>query len=329
MKTRILTTLAVTALAVAVTFSATAGETDTANPVTARTKVIIEGDVVRLGDLFTNTGELADKAIAYAPEPGSRAVFDIKWLYRVAKAYKLKWRPLSRKVSVSVQRDAQVIGREEIADHIRGALIDKGADRDLLIEISNRSLRLYVPTDKAALVGVEDITYDQRTRRFTAIVSAPADDPSAKRIRVTGQAHKMIEVPVLVRRIQKGEIIGEHDIKWRPMRAGRVAADVVMAAEDLLGKTARRGALRDDQPIRNRDIRRPLLVKKGSLVTMYMKVPNMTLSSKGRALENGSDGDAITISNSQTNTIVEAVVIGAGRVSVVPVARHFKLAQAN
>lgn len=325
MKTFILTLVA--AALVALSTPAGAAEPSVPGQAAVRDAVVVDADVVRLGDLFANAGPYADKAVAYAPEPGQRAVFDVNWLYRVAQAYQLNWRPAHRRVSVTVTRDAQMIGRAEIADHILAALVDKGADPDLMVDISNRSLRLYVPAGSPAMVGIEDIRFDRRTRRFTAIVAAPAGAPDAKRVRVTGQAHKMVEVPVLTRRIIKGDVIGKGDVAYVPMRADRVQTDAVMAAEDLIGKTARRGALRDGQPVRAGDIRRPLLVRKNSLVTIVMQVPNMTLTSKGRALDDGSDGDTIRVANSQSNTIVETVVTGAQRVSVVPVGQQ--LAAAN
>lgn len=296
-------------------------------PAVARDYVIVDADVVRLGDLFSNAGAHADKAVAYAPDPGQRAVFDLNWLARVAQAYQLNWRPLDRRISVTVQRDGQAIGNEEIADHILAALIDKGVEPDSQIDISNRSLRLYVPTGTAAMVGVEDITFDRRTRRFTAIISAPAGDPRAKRTRVTGQAHKMVQVPVLTRRISEGDVIGNDDIQIVSLRSNRIQSDVVMTAEELIGKTSRRGTIKDEQPVLARDVGRPLLVKKGSLVTMIMRVRNMTLTSKGKALDDGSDGDTVRIANSQSKTIVETVVIGTQRVSVVPLGQQY--AQAN
>lgn len=313
-------------VALATVSTASAADPSATLPITARDHVIVDADVIRLGDLFTNAGEHAEKSVAYAPDLGSRAVFDLNWLYRVAKAYKLDWRPAHRRVSVVVERASQQITRSEVADYILAALVEKGADPDLLVDISNRSLRLYVPSDQAAMVGIEEIRFDKRTRRFTAIVMAPADDPRAKRVRVTGQAHKMVEVPVLTRRIIKDDVITKGDVTYVPMRADRVQADVILTAEDLIGKTARRAALRDGEPIRARNVRRPLMVKKGSLVTMVMHVPNMTLTSKGKALEDGSDGDTIRVTNSQSRTTVETVVTGTQRVSVMPAGRQLALA---
>lgn len=329
MKTTFATLLTASVLALTPPSVVQAAETAPAVPSVVRDYVIVDTDVVRLGDLFSNAGPNADKAVAYAPDPGQRAVFDLKWLARVAQAYRLNWRPIDRRISVTVQRDSQAIGAEEISDQILAALIDKGVESDAVIDLSNRSLRLYVPAGTAAMVGVEDITFDRRTRRFTAIVSAPAGDPRAKRTRVTGQAHRVIEVPVLTRRISAGDVIGKGDVKIVSLRSDRVQSDVIMNTEELIGKTARRGTVMEDQPIHARDVGRPILVKKGSLVTMIMHVPNMTLTSKGKALDDGSDGDTVRIANAQSKTVVETVVIGTQRVSVLPIGPQLAQAESN
>ena len=58
------------------------------------------------------------------------------------------------------------------------------------------------------------------------------------------------------------------------------------------------------------------MVAKGSLVTIFLQAPKMVLTAQGKALENGSDGDVIRISNTQSKNIVEAEIIGHGKVAV-------------
>ncbi|MEK9751649.1 MAG: hypothetical protein VW338_00345, partial [Rhodospirillaceae bacterium] len=50
-------------------------------------------------------GEFADKRIAYAPQPGRRAVFDAEWLNRLAYRLQLAWRPTSRLDRAIVARE--------------------------------------------------------------------------------------------------------------------------------------------------------------------------------------------------------------------------------
>ena len=67
--------------------------------------------------------------------------------------------------------------------------------------------------------------------------------------------------------------------------------------------------------IRSTNVRRPVLVEKGSLVTMSLDRPGMSLSARGKARDNGSEGDTVRIANAQSSNIVEA------RVTVTPLGK--------
>lgn len=302
-------------LTVATAPAAPAADPANAEPVVLHHSVMVEGRTVRLGDLFSNAGDKAGVAVAYAPAPGQRAIFDAQWLYRVARAYGLAWRPLSLRERAVVTRDSIAIGRDEISARILEALVDRGADPDMSVSFSNSLLRIYVPGNAQATVAVEDAAYDARSRRFTAILVAPADDPTAQRIRVTGRLYKMAEVPVLAERLARGDIITKGHIRWIKMRSRLIQRDVVLDVADLIGKTPRRG-LRAGVPVRASDVQRPLLVTKGSMVTMALNLPYMRLTSLGRALDNGAAGQTIRVTNLQSNKVVAAVVTGTNKVKV-------------
>jgi len=281
--------------------------------VVLRQNIMVDGTLVALGDFFDGVGDKAAIAVAYAPEPGKRAVFDANWLYRVANSYGLKWKPMSLKQQAVVKRETVTIEREEIEDHILAILIDKGVDPEITVELSNRSMRLYAPSSAQASVIVENLDFDTRTRRFSAYISTPG----SKLTRVTGRMQKMLNVPVTNRRVLRGEVIRAEDIEWIKTPSERVQRDIVMYPDDLIGKTPKRG-LRSGSPVRNSDVQRPIIIKKGSLVTMILKTPMMTLTSQGKAIEDGSDGDVIRLTNTQSNTVIQAVVSGPGIVSITP-----------
>ena len=286
-----------------------------AEPAMLRDSVIVSSKFVQLGDLFNVSGDKAKILVAQAPEPGKRAVFDARWLFRVARAYGLDWRPFSVNDRAVVQRESRVITTEEIEDHILAALMDRGADPDMHARLSNRTLRLHVAASEEATLAVESINYDESTRRFAVYVWAPADDLMARRTRVTGRLYRMNEVPVLARRVLAGEIVKKEDVKWINVRVDKIQSNTLRTAEDLIGKTPRRG-LRAGVPLRVQELRRPLLVAKGDMVTIILKRPGMELSAKGRAIEDGSKGDTIRVTNSQSKNIVETVVLGANLVAV-------------
>ncbi len=285
--------------------------------VSVRKSVQVDSHLVRLGDIFTISGDKANIEIAYAPEPGKRAVFDARWLFRVAKAYKIDWRPLSSRIRTIVTRDSEVIDRAEIEDLLLAALAEKGADPNAEVDLSNRLIRLHVPSDAAGAVEVEEVTYDQRSRRFTAYITTPSGNGSARRTRVRGRLFTTTEIPVLNRRILAGEIIKREDLEWIKVRNARMQPNTVVNETDLVGRTPRRG-LRAGYPIQVSAVQRPILVAKGSLVTMLLRTPQMLLTAQGKALQNGSEGDVIRISNSQSKNVIEAEVIGDGKVAVRP-----------
>ena len=287
-------------------------------PVMLNAKVTVSSDMVLLGDLFQNAGDVSERPVAYAPQPGKKALFDARWLARVAKAYKLDWRPLGNRERAVVDRASLIIPRGDIEDTIHATLMSEyGAEAGLQIELSNTSLRLHVPIEADATVAVEDVKYDARSGRFSAFVSAPADDPNAQRARVTGHLIRMTEIPVMNRRIMSGEVIREDDIDWVNTRSERLQGDVISDASQLIGLAAKRG-LRIGQPIRTSEVRTPLLVSKGQIVTLIVQTPAMTLTSQGRAMENGGRGDVIRITNTQSHTTVEGTINRTGVVTVRP-----------
>jgi len=277
--------------------------------------VTVDSNMVRLGDIFTNTGDKAGIAIAYAPPAGKQALFDANWLYRVARSYRLNWRPFSPQIQVVVERRGVVIPREEIEDRILQALIEKGVAPNMQVVLSNRMMRIHVPGSADARVEVEDVAYQPGTGRFNAVIAAFSNSGPRYRTRVSGRLYRVLEVPVLARRHATGEVIKKGSVKWIKVRANRVQRDVVINLTGLVGKSGRR-SLAADQPIRASEVRRPILVPRNSLVTIVLQTPLMRLTAQGRALEEGSRGDTIRINNSRSKKVVEAVVDGPGRVSV-------------
>ena len=286
-----------------------------AEPVTLNGSVTVSGNYVHLGDLFTNTGDMTEALVAYAPAPGKQAVFDARWLYRVAQRHGLTWRPLTPRNRAVVRRDSYVVTRQEIEDRILDLLREQGEDGDIRVFLSNRSLRLHVAGDESATMDIEDLSLNRQTNRFSALVVTPAGDPAAQRVRVTGRVFEMTEVPVLGRRILAGKVIRKGDIQWIKMRADQLQRDTITDSKDLIGLVPTR-SLRDGKPVRASHVRRPLMVAKGNLVTMVLKGPSMLLTARARAQESGSKGDVIRVANTQSKQVLEAVVTGPGTVAV-------------
>jgi len=282
-----------------------------------RQNVLVDGDVVKLGDLFDNLPEKAETPVARAPAPGRRATVDAEWLARVARNYGVAWKPASNFDQAVVERSGVLITHEQIEQELRNAMSGEDLPKNSDIELSNRAIDVTIPIGSSTAVGVRDLIFDKRYNRFTATIEVPANTPNAQRIRVAGRVYGMVDVPVLAHAVNRGDVISAHDLTFVRQREDGLRHDVLTDADQLIGLTPKQ-PLRSGQMVSVNDLQKPVAVPRGGLVTMVLKFGPMTLTTQGRAAEPGAVGDIIRVANASSNQIVEAKVDGPNLVSVAP-----------
>lgn len=309
------TLIAALLAALAATLTAPAGAN--AAPV-LREMVVVEGDTLTIGDLFDAAGDKADIVIGPAPKIGRPAIYDALWLANLARQYKLDWRPMSQTARVTVERAGRVISISEIEDLLRGAvredLANQGMGRKVRVSLDNRSVPLYEEAGTATDIQVRSLWMDGANERFTATIAASAE-PSADVVKVSGRIYEVTAVPVLTRRMGSDEIVRAGDLRFRDMRSDQIGDNVVTDPDALIGMSPRRPVI-EDVPLKASDFRAPIVITKGSLVSMVVQTPYMLLTAQGRAAEEGAMGDVIRVLNTQSKTTVDAVVEGPSRVTV-------------
>ncbi|WP_029008968.1 flagellar basal body P-ring formation chaperone FlgA [Azospirillum halopraeferens] len=184
------------------------------------------------------------------------------------------------------------------------------------LELDARAVELRAPADATPAGGlaVENLYYSPVGGRFAAELVIPGTQP-AVRLPVAGRAFGVVEVPVLARRVMPGDTIAAEDVTWIEVRAEHAGSDVAARETDVVGMTPKRG-VPVNQPVRLRDIQSPRLVDKGSFVTITLTTANLTLTARGKALQDGGRGEVIRVVNTQSNRIVEATVAGPNVVAV-------------
>jgi flagellar basal body P-ring formation protein FlgA len=284
--------------------------------VQSRGSVVVDDDLIRLGDLFDGTGAKADTAVAYAPEPGRHAEFDARWLSRIARAHGLNWLPRSRTVRTMVQRASVVVAPADLEDRILTALADSGVSvSGRRVDFGGAPPQVHLPADPAAMLAVESVAYDPRGAQFAAVLLTSLDGIEDRRLRVSGRLQDMTSVPVVVRRLGAGEVIGKDDIEIRTVQTRLLPGDAVLDEQDLIGRTPRH-VLRPGTPIRRTEVRTPIIIARGELVTVILATPQMLLTARGRALDDGGRDDVVRIRNLNSNGVIEARVSGPGQATV-------------
>lgn len=273
-------------------------------------RVIVRDAMVTLGDLFAGLADRTEEAVAPAPAPGGQTVYDLNRLAGIAKLHGVAWQPRTWSDRVVIERASQTVGQADIESALRKALQRRGLAARSEIDLAGKAPLIQLPAGVSAAVQIDQLDYDDRSGRFSAIVVA-----DTTRLPVAGRAIALVEVPVLNRRFAAGEIIRKGDLDWTVMRGEQAGRQAIADAERLIGQEVRR-VVPAGQTLRASDLRTPLAVMKNAVVTMMLQTPRMQLTSKGKAMEDGSVGDTIRIMNTQSKTVIEGVVTSMNTVQV-------------
>jgi flagella basal body P-ring formation protein FlgA len=275
---------------------------------TLKENVMVNDDVVRLGDLFAESLSMGDAPVAQAPLPGQTIVLDSRFLRSLIRAYQLDWAPTNKYQRVLVGRQAQHIDPVQVTQQVKDALRDYlGTDKEVDLAFDVGDINLVLPTNVPATLAVQDIRFDPASQRFAVQLVVPASGPTLISRLVAGSVYETIQLPVLARSIAPGEVIQLADLDWMAVRIDRVAANAATDPKQLIGMTARR-PLRINQMLRLSDIAMAAAIHRGSMVTLMVQTENMTLTAQGRALEDAAIGQPIRVINTMSNKPLTGVV---------------------
>lgn len=289
-----------------------------------RSSIMVDDDVIRLGDLFMETLSLGDTPVAQAPAPGKTLSLDARFLRQLARAYRLDWQPESKFERVLVGRMSQRIDAIQVSEALADAVRTRsGNAASLDVVLDGGDVEFTLPTNLAASVGVQNLQYDPTSQRFAALLVVPADGPTAFQRVVTGWAHETIEIPVLNRALPAGTTVQDADIEWISLRADRLVGNVVTDTRQLVGMTTRR-PLRSSQILRVSDLVMTPAVRKNTLVTLALQSGPMSLTLMGKVLEDAAIGQPVRVVNVNSKKELVGVVRDAGTVDI-PVVGHLTL----
>jgi flagella basal body P-ring formation protein FlgA len=283
---------------------------------TLKESVMVNDDVVRLGDLFTEPLSMGDAPVAQAPLPGQTIVLDNRFLRSLIRAYSLDWAPTNKYQRVLVARQAQRIEPAQVTQQVKDALRDYlGTDKEVELAFDVGDINFVLPTNVAPTMSIQDIRFDPASQRFAVQLVVPANGPTLISRQVAGTIYETIQLPVLARSVAPGEVIQIADLDWMAIRIDRIAANAVTEPKQLVGMTARR-PLRANQMLRMSDIAMAAAIHRGSMVTLMVQTENMTLTAQGRALEDAAIGQPIRVINTMSNKPLTGVVKDQTTVSI-------------
>jgi flagella basal body P-ring formation protein FlgA len=281
---------------------------DQSSGLTLKDNVMVNDDVVRLGDLFAEPVSMGDSPVAQAPLPGQTIVLDNRFLRSLVRAYQLDWAPTTRYQRVLVGRVSQHIEPATVSAQVENALKSfLATDKDVELAFDVGDINFVLPTNVPPTLSVQNVRFDPASQRFAAQLVVPATGPTLISRLVAGTVYETMQLPVLARPVAPGEVIQLSDLDWTSVRLDRIAPNAVTDPKQLVGMTARR-PLRDGQMLRLSDITMAAAIKRGSMVTLLVTTENMTLTAQGRALEDAALGQPIRVVNTMSKKQLTGIV---------------------
>jgi len=279
--------------------------------------VAIANDVVRIGDLVSDAGDLGDIAVFRAPDLGHVGTVPTRQVLDALRQHGLDDIETRGIHQVKVTRLSRRFTPEEIEHRITATLAGQrglGEAENLTLTF-DRELRAIEADVSADDLHIASLGFDPRSRRFDVTIVTGANGASPLRLRHTGMVVETTPTAVLVRPVARGDVIRASDVVVERRPRASVSSGALSQPEQLVGLAARR-ALTAAQPIRAADLMKPELVRQNETVTVYYETAGLTLSVRGKALESGAEGDTVNVLNIQSKRTMQGTVVGLGRVSV-------------
>jgi flagellar basal body P-ring formation protein FlgA len=279
-----------------------------------RADVLVRSDVVTLGDLVDGLGEEGQVSVFSAPGFGRSGTIQVKRILEAAHENGLGFIDTGDLSQITVRRAGREITTETVSQTLVDAMVGEyGLPRSVELQLDPNEGFFVEPQARVGL-RVRSLELDRRSGRFTAdIVSNGAI--AGQSFKVTGALTDEIEVPVLIKDINRNSPIDASDIalEKRPRRElpDNTVYDPAAFAQMIVTRSFRKGEV-----LRASDIAAMPLVARGDLVTLIVEVNGMTLSTRGKALQGGTAGTVIAVQNVQTKRSMSGTIAGPGKVLI-------------
>ena len=279
-------------------------------------QAIVASDVVRIGDLIENAGVAAGTPIFRAPDLGQTGAVPARAVLDAVRPYGLiavETRGLSE---VSVTHASRTIVADDIEQRIAGALIARynlGKPENLKISFDRDVRPIELALMSASELALSRINYDVQTRRFD--VSFELAGASRTSWRYSGTAAETIDAAVPTRALNRGDVLKASDFAIERRPKSEFANEPPASTTEIAGLAARR-SVRVGQPLRNADLMKPEIVKKNDMVLLHYAVPGIVLTMRGQAQDSGTEGDVVNVLNIGSKRVIQGVVTGPGRVTI-------------
>jgi flagella basal body P-ring formation protein FlgA len=294
--------------------------------VAVNAEVTVTGPQLTLGELASITGddkdrikELAAIKLGNAPSPGHRLALTSDALGARLAAANADLSEITWTVppTIVVTTAAQTISGERLAAAAAEALQNQlGGDGDNELAITP----LGTAPDIQVPLGHVDLKADMPAGiRYNAptgvVVSVSTDGRPFTTVSLRFNVKAYQQVVVAARNIAAREEITTENVRVERREIGKMAG-YVTSIDKVLGLAARR-PVTAGTPLTEAAVDKPVLIKRGTNVTILVKAGGMVITAGGQAMQEGREGEVIRVQNVISKRIVSARVVDTNTVQVI------------
>ena len=205
---------------------------------------------------------------------------------------------------IALFREVCALSFDELQDVIATEICKREKNPNIKIELSHHK----------DLENRDDISYGsiniQNTGKFVANVFL-----EKKKYLLHGSFYKYVSIPVVKRKIIKGQMISEDDVEMKDLAVSSLPPSVIMQTDEVIGKMAKRN-LEINTPLKKNDVKKHVIVARGDLVTLKFVRRNLEIKTLATALNAGGIGDLIKVKIQDSNKIMLGEIIDSSTVKI-------------
>ena len=284
-----------------------------------KSAVTISGEIVRIRDLVDNAGAVGDAPIFRSPDIGTTGTVSVESVLAALRPHHLYLVDTRNLSEISVTRAGRLFALKDIEKRIARAFSGQyglGEVKNLTVTLDATARPIMLDASASGDLQLMRASFDSRTGRFDVASDLPGASVGRRApTRYTGTLVETAEAVMTMRALARGDTIKASDIAVERRPKAELGGELVASLDEAIGLVAR-GPLRAGHPLRRADLTKPEMVRRDETVTLIYEVPGILLTTRGKAIDAGAEGDVITVLNIQSKRTVQGVVSGPGRVTI-------------
>jgi flagellar basal body P-ring formation protein FlgA len=283
-----------------------------------RARIAVTGNVVRIGDVIENAGPAANIAIYRAPDLGTTGTLSTAQVIATLRSHQVIGVDTRDLSEISVTRLARTFKSGDLEFEVARSLEHKnglGDAADLKMTFDRDMQDVRLDASNTGALQMASLRFDPRSNRFDITFEIANENlTTPTRLHFTGSVVETTETAVPTRTLERGENLKPADVVIERRPKAEAGSDL-LTRDRVIGMQARR-QLRAGQPLKVADVGKPDLVLRDQNVTLTYETAGLYLTIRGKALDNGAEGDVVSVLNLQSKRTVSGIVVGREQVAI-------------